>query len=152
LPWRSLTPTLAATGSEMNNVAVISNEETALKSFVVAECLYLRLALVDPELTVSVPPDQTAFSIYDLITHVTEGCFNDVDGTPIQDRFTEGVILTAMQWGPKVVVFMATEMLADSRSAFSAELPPSPTTILGECPKVCCGPFYARQASSRMIF
>ena len=96
-------PTLAATGSEMNNGAVISNEETTEKSFLGAECLFPRVALVDPELTVSVPPDQTAFGVCDLITHVTEGYFNGADGTPLQDRFAEGVILTAMEWGPKAV-------------------------------------------------
>ena len=96
-------PTLAATGSEMNKGAVISNEKTTEKSFVMADCLYPCTALVDPELTLSVPPDQTAFGICDLITHVTEGYFNGVDGTPLQDRFAEGVILTALEWGPKAV-------------------------------------------------
>ena len=107
VPTRALpiitVPTLAATGSEMNSGAVISNKETTVKSFVMAECLYPRVALVDPELTLSVPRDQTAYGVCDLITHVTETYFNGVDGTPIQDRFAEGVILTAMEWGPKAV-------------------------------------------------
>lgn len=96
-------PTLAATGSEMNMGAVISNEETKEKSFAQAECLYPKVALVDPELTVSVPKDQTAYGVCDIITHVTEGYFNGVDGTPVQDRFAEGVILTAMEYGPKAI-------------------------------------------------
>ena len=96
-------PTLAATGSETNGGAVITNEKTTVKSFVIAKCLYPRVAIVDPELTLSVPPDQTAFGICDLITHVTESYFNGVDGTPLQDRFAEGVILTAMEWGPKAI-------------------------------------------------
>jgi len=105
LPERALpiitVPTLAATGSEMNNGAVITRDTT--KSFLKAACLYPAVALVDPELTLSVPPDQTAFGICDLITHVTEGYFNGADGTPLQDRFVEGVILTALEWGPKAV-------------------------------------------------
>ena len=96
-------PTLAATGSEMNSGAVITNEQTTEKSFVMADCLYPAAALVDPELTLSVPRDQTAFGVCDLITHVTETYFNGAGGTPIQDRFAEGVILTAMEWGPKAV-------------------------------------------------
>lgn len=107
LPTRALpivtVPTLAATGSEMNCGAVISEEKTTLKSFVKANCLFPRIALVDPELTVSVPRDQTAFGVCDLITHVTEGYFNGTDGTPLQDRFAEGVILTALEWGPRAV-------------------------------------------------
>jgi alcohol dehydrogenase YqhD (iron-dependent ADH family) len=96
-------PTLAATGSEMNCGAVISNEETTEKSFVQAECLYPRVALLDPELTLSVPKNQTAYGVCDMITHITEGYFNGADNTPIQDRFAEGVILTAMEYGPKAV-------------------------------------------------
>ena len=107
IPTRALpvitVPTLAATGSEMNMGAVISNEETRGKSFAQTECLYPKVALVDPELTVSVPKNQTAYGVCDLITHVTEAYFNGVDNTPIQDRFAEGVILTAMEWGPKAI-------------------------------------------------
>jgi len=96
-------PTLAATGSEMNGGAVITEEESKIKSFVVAPCLYPKAAIVDPELTVSVPAEQTAYGICDLITHVTESYFNGIDGTPLQDRFAESVILTAMEWGPKAL-------------------------------------------------
>jgi len=107
IPTRALpiitVPTLAATGSEMNCGAVISNEETSEKSFMQSECLYPRVALVDPELTLSVPKDQSGYGVCDLITHVTEAYFNGVDGTPIQDRFAEGVILTAMEWGPRAI-------------------------------------------------
>lgn len=107
IPTRSLpvitVPTIAATGSEMNMAAVISNEETREKSFVQAECLYPKVALVDPELTLTVPKDHTAFGVCDIITHVTEAYFNGVDGTPIQDRFAEGVILAVMEWGPKAI-------------------------------------------------
>jgi alcohol dehydrogenase YqhD (iron-dependent ADH family) len=107
IPRRALpiitVPTLAATGSEMNMAAVISNEETNEKSFAQTECLYPKVALVDPELTVSVPKNHTAYGVCDLITHVTEGYFNGVDGTPMQDRFAEGVILIAMEWGPKAI-------------------------------------------------
>lgn len=96
-------PTLAATGSETNSGAVISNTETKVKSFVQTDCLFPKVAVVDPELTLTVPKDQTAFGVCDLITHVTEGYLNSAGGTPIQDRFAEGVMTTAMEWGPKAV-------------------------------------------------
>ena len=96
-------PTLAATGSEMNCGAVISNEETKIKSFVQTEALYPAAAVVDPELTLSVPKDQTAYGVCDIIVHVTEVYFNGIDGTPIQDRFAEGVILNTIEWGKKAV-------------------------------------------------
>jgi alcohol dehydrogenase YqhD (iron-dependent ADH family) len=107
VPTRALplitVPTLAATGSEMNCGAVISNQETKEKSFVQADCLYPRVAILDPELTVSVPKDQTAYGVCDLITHITESYFNGSGDTPIQDRFAEGAILTAMEYGPKAI-------------------------------------------------
>lgn len=107
IPTRALpiitVPTLAATGSEMNKGAVISNAETKVKSFVQADCLFPKVALVDPELTLTVPKDQTAYGVCDIITHVTEGYFTGVDGTPIQDRFAEGVIINAIEWGKKAV-------------------------------------------------
>ncbi|WFS61921.1 iron-containing alcohol dehydrogenase [Pseudodesulfovibrio thermohalotolerans] len=96
-------PTLAATGSESNCGAVITNEETTVKSFIQIPLLYPKVAVVDPELTVGVPKDQTAYGICDLITHITEAYLNGIDNTPVQDRFAEGVILTAMEWGPKAL-------------------------------------------------
>jgi len=96
-------PTLAATGSEMNCGAVISNEETKIKSFVQTEALYPVAAVVDPELTVSVPKDQTAYGVCDIIVHVTEAYFNGIDGTPIQDRFAESVILNTIDYGKRAV-------------------------------------------------
>ncbi len=96
-------PTLAATGSEMNCSAVISNAETTEKSFIQNPCLFPKVALLDPELTISVPKNQTAYGVCDLITHVTEGYFNGTDNTPIQDRFAEGVILAAMEYGPRAI-------------------------------------------------
>jgi len=96
-------PTLAATGSETNCGAVITNEKTTVKSFIQIPLLYPKVSIMDPELTVSVPANQTAYGVCDLITHVTESYLNGIDNTPIQDRLTEGVILTAMEWGPKAI-------------------------------------------------
>ncbi len=96
-------PTLAATGSEMNPNGVITNEATKEKSFTGAACMYPKVAIVDPELTLTVPKNQTAFGVCDIITHVTEAYFNGVDGTPIQDRFAEGVILTVMEYGKRAI-------------------------------------------------
>jgi alcohol dehydrogenase YqhD (iron-dependent ADH family) len=96
-------PTLAATGSECNCGAVITNEETTVKSFIQIPLLYPKVAVMDPELTVSVPRNHTAYGVCDLITHLTESYLNGVDNTPIQDRLAEGVMLTAMEWGPKAM-------------------------------------------------
>ena len=104
LPVRALpivaVPTLAATGSEMNGGAVISRPESREKSYVIAPCLFPAVAVVDPELTLSVPADQTANGCVDMISHVTETYFNCPDRAPLQDRIREGVVLTAMEVTP----------------------------------------------------
>ena len=74
-----------------------------MKSFVQAPCLYPKIAIVDPELTLTVPRDQTAYGVCDIITHVTEGYLTGIDGTPIQDRWAEGIIINAIEWGKKAV-------------------------------------------------
>ena len=72
IPTRALpiitVPTLAATGSEMNSGAVISNEETKVKSFVQADCLYPKVVLVDPELTLAVPKIRPP-AAYAILSH-----------------------------------------------------------------------------------
>jgi len=96
-------PTLAATGSEMNMGAVISNDETKIKSFTQNYNFFPKVALVDPELTLTVPKDQTAYGVCDIITHVSETYFNGAGGTPVQDSFAEGIIRTVMEYGRKAV-------------------------------------------------
>ena len=92
-------PTLAATGSEMNPGAVISNAQTKEKSFVQTDALFPKVAIVDPELTLSVPKNQTGYGICDIIVHLTESYFNGVDGTPVQDEFALATIKNCMQFG-----------------------------------------------------
>jgi len=108
LPTKALpvitVPTLAATGSEMNEGAVITNEETCEKTYVGAECMFPKVAIVDPELTLTVPKDQTAYGLADIITHVTESYFNSKVNTPLQDMMAEGVVRVVIEYGRKVVM------------------------------------------------
>ncbi|MCT4544839.1 MAG: iron-containing alcohol dehydrogenase [Vallitalea sp.] len=91
-------PTLPATGSEMNPTAVITDEITHKKSYVWApECLYPKVAIIDPKLTVSLPIYQTACGAIDTIAHVLESYFNGGEGNlDLQDRMQEGVIRTVL--------------------------------------------------------
>jgi len=92
-------PTLAATGSEMNPGAVISNEDTKEKSFVQTDALYPKVAIVDSTLTKSVPKNQTGYGVCDIIVHLTESYFNGFDGTPIQDDFALATIKNCIEYG-----------------------------------------------------
>lgn len=66
-------PTTAGTGSETTSVAVVSLPEEHLKVGISDRELYPNLALVDPALTVSLPPGPTAMSGVDALSHAIEG-------------------------------------------------------------------------------
>jgi len=67
-------PTTAGTGAEATMGAVISDPETHRKIDVVSPLMAPRLALVDPELTATLPPALTAATGMDALTHSIEGC------------------------------------------------------------------------------
>lgn len=91
-----MVPTLPATSSEMNCIAVVTNDETVEKSYVYHESIYPTVSIIDPVLTTGLPAFQTACGAVDAISHVIESYFNCVDDTPVQDRLQEGVILSIM--------------------------------------------------------
>ena len=66
-------PTTAGTGSESTSVAVVSLPEQKLKVGISDTHLFPDLALVDPSLTVSLPPGPTASSGMDALSHAIEG-------------------------------------------------------------------------------
>ncbi|MCT4606552.1 MAG: iron-containing alcohol dehydrogenase [Marinisporobacter sp.] len=98
-------PTLPATGSEMNPTAVITDEVRVRKSYVWApDCLYPKVAIIDPTLTTSLPSYQTACGGIDTIAHILESYFNGAGGNlDLQDRMQEGVIRTVLDNLPKVL-------------------------------------------------
>lgn len=78
--------TLPATGSEMNNGAVISRISTDEKLAFQWESLYPQFSIIDPQVTYSLPLRQTVNGIVDTFVHVMEQyCTYDVN-SPHQDR------------------------------------------------------------------
>lgn len=88
-------PTLAGTGSEMNPIGVVTDDDSGKKSYVwEPSCLYAKVAIMDPNLTTSLPPYQTACGGFDIVAHVMEAYIN---GDPelnltLHDRMHEGVM------------------------------------------------------------
>ncbi|MDO4269757.1 MAG: iron-containing alcohol dehydrogenase family protein [Eubacteriales bacterium] len=66
-------PTTAGTGSEVTNVAVLSDPEKGSKAPMASEHMFAKLAIVDPALTLSVPPRVTASTGLDALSHALEG-------------------------------------------------------------------------------
>ncbi len=91
-----LIPTLPATSSEMNNIAVITNEVTKEKAYCQAPVLYARAAIMDPALTCTLPSYQTACGAADAISHVMEAYLNGDQNSPVHDRIQEGLVVGIM--------------------------------------------------------
>jgi alcohol dehydrogenase YqhD (iron-dependent ADH family) len=94
--------TLAATGTEMNPVAVLQNHATGEKLGFGNPLIYPKHSFLDPEFTTSVPPSYTAYGIVDLIAHSLEAFFGIGDAT-LSDRFVEAIIKEAFEYGPKLM-------------------------------------------------
>ena len=96
-------PTTAATGSEANSEAVISNDETNEKCVMGDPLLAPRVAVCDPELHLSIPAETTADGCVDILSHCLESYLSGEDDCTLQDRITEGLINVVLEWGPVAV-------------------------------------------------
>lgn len=95
--------TLPATGSEMNNGAVISRISTDEKLAFQWESLYPQFSIIDPQVTYSLPLRQTVNGIVDTFVHVMEQyCTYDVN-SPLQDDWALGILRTLIKEAPKVI-------------------------------------------------
>jgi len=106
-------PTLAATGSEMNCCAVASSEKLREKSYIWAPCLFAKTAILDPELTYTLPPFQTACGAVDAISHVLEIFVNGQPKSDLLHEFQLGVIRTIVKNLP---IALANPTDADARA------------------------------------
>lgn len=95
--------TLPATGSEMNNGAVISRLSTKEKFAFHSPLVFPRFSVLDPTVTLSLPPRQRANGVVDAFIHVTEQYLTYPADAKVQDRFSEGLLLTLIEEGPAYV-------------------------------------------------
>ncbi|KAA9030610.1 iron-containing alcohol dehydrogenase [Niallia endozanthoxylica] len=91
-------PTLAATGSEANSNAVITNWEMKEKSGIAGPALFPRTAILDPELTYTVSASYTADGAVDMFTHLYEGYMTGDENANVQDEITEGLMRNAVKY------------------------------------------------------
>ncbi len=84
-------PTTAGTGSEVTMVAVIYDEDNKEKLLFPDKFLLPNLAVLDPQMTLSLPPKMTAATGMDALTHAIEAYVNH-QTSPISDAFAAGAI------------------------------------------------------------
>ena len=79
-----LIPTTAGTGSEVTPIAILSDTKEKLKKGIVSPALFPEVAVVDPKLTVGLPPSVTAFTGMDALTHAIEA-YSSINATDLSD-------------------------------------------------------------------
>ncbi len=89
-------PTVAASGSEANPYAVITNLKEREKVGFYSPFFYPKVAVIDPELTFTLPLSYTADGVVDIMVHALETYFSGKEAA-LQDRFTEALVAEVMQ-------------------------------------------------------
>ena len=95
--------TLPATGSESNNGAVITRKATHDKLSFLNDKVQPLFAILDPRVTLSLPPKQVSNGVVDAFVHVVEQYLTYPVDAPVQDRFAEGLLLTLIEQGPRAL-------------------------------------------------
>jgi alcohol dehydrogenase class IV len=93
-------PTTSGTGSEMTKVTVIADHETHFKKGVLSPLLFPRVALVDPALTLSLPPRLTAATGADVVVHALEA-FIGRRASPMTDLLALTALRRAWRYLPR---------------------------------------------------
>lgn len=95
--------TIPAAGSESSPSSVISNEEKQLKRGLSNEILRPRFAFLNPELTFTLPPYQTACGAADIMAHIMERYFTNTRNVEFTDRLCEAGLKTIINNIPRVL-------------------------------------------------
>ena len=95
--------TLPATGSEMNNGAVVTRRASNDKLVFLSPLVFPQFSVLDPGKTFSLPPRQVANGVVDAFVHVIEQYLTYPADAKVQDRFAEGLLLTLIEEGPKAL-------------------------------------------------
>jgi len=96
-------PTMAGTGSEINEGAIITNWETHVKTGVISPYIQAKVAIIDPELTLTVPRNQTRAGGIDAFTHVVEPYVTDEAPNPLTDGIRETVMMMIVKYLPQAL-------------------------------------------------
>ncbi len=96
--------TIPAAGSEGSGNSVITNTSTMQKlSLRCPDYLRPVFSIMNPELTFTLSPYQTACGICDMMVHIFERYFTNSDAVGISDRLCEGILESIMEEAPKVM-------------------------------------------------
>ncbi len=95
--------TLAAAGSEASVSSVITNEDGWLKRAVDTDVIYPKFSIMNPELLFTMPDFQVACGGTDILSHLMERYFTNVQNVAFTDRLLEATMKTIIAAAPKVM-------------------------------------------------
>ncbi len=95
--------TIAAAGSEGSPDSVITKEEGMLKRGASGDAIRPKFSILNPALTQTLPPYQTAAGITDIMAHLHERYLTNTKDVEVTDRLIEGLLLTMIHEGPRVI-------------------------------------------------
>lgn len=95
--------TIPAAGSETSPVTVMTHKEIELKRGYRHNSLRPKFAVLNPEITYTLPNYQTSCGIVDMFAHVIERYFTNTKNVELTDRLCEGVMQTVVHNGPIVL-------------------------------------------------
>jgi alcohol dehydrogenase YqhD (iron-dependent ADH family) len=93
--------TIPAAGSEMSKFSVITNGKYKISYG--NDAMRLKFAMLNPELTYSLPKWQTAAGVVDIMAHVMERYFTEEKFVDFSDRMCEGLVESMIKYGPIVM-------------------------------------------------
>lgn len=95
--------TIAAAGSEGSPDSVITKEEGMFKRGASGDAIRPKFSILNPALTQTLPPYQTAAGITDIMAHLHERYLTNSKEVEVTDRLIEGLLLTMIHEGPRVI-------------------------------------------------
>ena len=114
--------TISAAGSELSNSCVIQDDETGIKVGFNSDLVRPVFAIENPELTYSLPKEQIAYGVVDILMHTLERYFSVSEKYELADEFALGLIKNVLEVGllayqnPTNYDYQAALMLASSLS------------------------------------
>jgi len=95
--------TISAAGSEGSPDSVITKEEGMFKRGASGDAVRPRFSVLNPALTETLPPYQTAAGITDIMAHLYERYLTNTAEVEVTDRLIEALLLTMIHEGPRVI-------------------------------------------------
>jgi alcohol dehydrogenase len=95
--------TIPAAGSEASTASVITNEDGMLKRGFNHEIIYPRFSILNPELAFTLPKEQVANGVADIMSHLMERYFTNSRPVELTDRLIEATLRTVIDAAPRVL-------------------------------------------------